>query len=144
MIDKRYVPWLAGLGLVAGSFVPALAIHARDAEHEMTSEWRDTLLQNIMSEVKAGLAEGAVGMDKGADEMLRGADEMEAYAGRIENDPDFREREVARQNARNDKKITADELLASAPKLRRGADKMRAGARKMREGAEKMRRGESG
>ena len=90
MIDQRYVPWLAGLGLVAASFVPALAIHARDTERESRSEWSDTLVRNIRAEVKAGLAEGAVGMERGADEMLRGADKMEAYADRLESDASFR------------------------------------------------------
>ena len=62
MVDKRYIPWLAGLGLVACSLVPALAIHARDAEHQSHSEWSESLARDIHAQVKAGLAEGAVGM----------------------------------------------------------------------------------
>lgn len=139
MIDKRYVPYLAGLGLIAASFVPTMAIHARDTDQEINAEWSETLARDIEKQVKASLAEAAVDMEKGAEEMLRGADEMEAYADRLQRDSKFREREAARQNAWRKDKVTAQTLLESAPKMRRGAEKMREGAKKMRAGAEKMR-----
>ena len=143
MIDRHLIPLLAGLGLVAGSFLPAMAIRAHDAKHSDNDvEWSEALARNVKAQVKAGLAQGAIGMEKGAEEMRRGADKMEVYAYRLERDAEFRQREALRQSARQGEKVTADQLLESVPEMRRGAEEMREGAEKMKAGAEKMRRGD--
>lgn len=74
MVDKRYFPLMAGLGLAAASIFPAMASHARDAKHQQHAEWSETLARDIKAQVKIGLAEGAVGMEKGAEKMRRGDD----------------------------------------------------------------------
>ncbi|WP_373491416.1 hypothetical protein, partial [Parasphingorhabdus sp.] len=120
MIDRRHFPLFAGLGLVAVSLWPVTAIHAQDPEHGNDKIWSEKLASDIKAQVKTGMAAGAVGMEKGADKMLRGADRMETYADRLEQDADFREREATRQNERNDRQVTAQQLLESVPKMRRG------------------------
>jgi hypothetical protein len=89
MVEKRYFPLLAGLGLVAASLVPTMVVHAQDTDHQQEKEGSETLARVIKPQVEAGMAEGAVGMEKGAEEMLRGAERMEAYADRLESDADF-------------------------------------------------------
>ncbi|AMO72525.1 hypothetical protein [Sphingorhabdus sp. M41] len=142
MVDKRYFPLIAVLGLVAASVWPAMASDAQDVKNQQHAAWSETLASDIKAQVKLGSAEGAEGMEKGADKMLRGADEMEAYADRLENDSLSRAGEAVRQNERRNTEVTAQQLLESAPKLRLSAEKMREGAVKMRAGAEKMRRGD--
>ena len=131
MIDKRNFRLMAASGFAAALILPAMASHAHDTRIHHDREWSETLARDIKIQVK------------GAEEMLRGADKMEAYADRLERDAVFREREAARQNGWRDGKVTAEQLLESAPEMRAGAGKMRKGAEKMRAGAEKMRRGEA-
>ena len=143
MIDKRIFRLMTASGFAAALILPAMASHAHDTSIHHDREWSETLARDIKIQVKAGMAEAAVGMENGAEEMLRGADKMEAYADRLERDAVFREREAARQNGWRDGKVTAEQLLESAPEMRAGAGKIRKGAEKMRAGAEKMRRGEA-
>lgn len=143
MIDKRNFRLMAASGFAAALILPAMASHAHDTRTHRDKECSETLARDIKIQVKAGMAKAAVGMEKGAEEMLRGADRMEAYADRLERDSAFREREVARQNGWRDGKVTAQQLLESAPEMRAGAGKMREGAEKMRAGAVKMRRGDA-
>jgi beta-lactamase regulating signal transducer with metallopeptidase domain len=87
--------------------------------------------------VAASMAHGATGMMRGADGMESGARRMEVEADRLE-DPDYRERAIARARARGET-VTHEDLIEAAVGLREGAEGMREGAREMREAAREMR-----
>lgn len=145
MINKKMSQLMAGLALAASAaVVPLTASQAHDGTHKFDEKWGEDLAKMIEAKVSHGLAKGAAGIEKGADKMLQGADKMEAYAARLENDPEFRAREAAKPNKWGNGNMSADQLLEKASEFRHAAEEMREGAADMREAAEEMRRGDAG
>ncbi|WP_114953126.1 M56 family metallopeptidase [Sphingosinicella terrae] len=108
------------------------------AEIELAMRGAQRAVRAAPAAAAVSMMHGAAGMEHGAAGMEDGARRMEREAARLE-DPDYRERAIARARAHGET-VTHEDLVEAAEGLREGAEGMREGAREMREAAERMRR----